>query len=185
MPGRTRQNPPPAVLAAEPLDFARLAESAERTRVRTGSTKYGGPKNPFIPLVRQSYQEDTKKKGSGWRANFITGAQTREFVKALREAAEWLADEEIGIRFKYRFRNDAGDVVEQGNLIRTENKKTGVVREGVPEDDRNVEVKYTGRIRRGAVVEDEDEEDESGNGNGEDLDEDEDEEGNEDEENTE
>lgn len=171
MAGRARQNPPPAVLAAEPLNLAELAETAERTRVRTGSTKYGGPKNPFIPLVRQSYQEDTEKKGSGWRANFITGAQTREFVKALREAAEWLAEEEIGIRFKYKFRNDAGDVVEQGNLIRTENKKTGVVRDGVPEDDRHVEVKYTGRTRRGAVVEDEDEEDESGNGNGEEIDE--------------
>lgn len=167
MAGRTRKDPPPAVLAAEPLDFASLAEQAERTRVRTGSTKYGGPKNPFLPLVRQSYVEDTEKKGSGWRANFITGAQTRELVKALREAAEWLSDEEIGIRFKYRFRNDDGDMVEQGNLIDTKNKKTGAIRKGVPEDDRPVEVKYTGRRRRGAE-EPEDEEDESGTGNGDD-----------------
>jgi hypothetical protein len=174
MPGRTRQNPPPAVLAAEPLDFANLATIAERTRVRTGSTKYGGPKNPFIPLVRQSYEEDTAKKGSGWRANFIKGSQTRELVKALREAAEWLSDEEIGIRFKYRFRGDDGEMVEQGNLIKSENKKTGVVRDGVPEDDRPVEVKYTGRTRRGAPETPEEDEDESGNGNGEDeeLDED-------------
>jgi hypothetical protein len=167
MAGRPRQNPPPAVLAAEPLDFANLAEQAERTRVRTGSTKYGGPKNPFLPLVRQSYVEDTEKKGSGWRSNMVKGSQTRELVKALREAAEWLSDEEIGIRFKYRFRNDAGDIVEQGNLIDTKNKKTGVIRAGVPEDERTVEVKYTGRTRRGAEAP-EDEEDESGNGNGDD-----------------
>lgn len=165
MAGRPRVNPPPAVLAAEPLDFATLAEQAERAIVRTGSVKYGGPKNPFLPLVRQSYVEDTERKGSGWRSNMVTGAQTRELVKALREAAEWLSDEEIGIRFKYRFRNDDGDIVEQGNLIDTKNKRTGVVRKGVPEDDRSVEVKYTGRTRRGAEVP-EDEEDESGNGNG-------------------
>lgn len=172
MAGRTRQNPPAAVLAAEPLDFATLAESAERTRIRTGSTKYGGPKNPFIPLVRTSYEEDTAKKGSGWRANMVKGSQVREFVKCLREAAEWLAEEEIGIRFKFRFRGDDGEMVEQGNLIKTHNKKTGVTREGVPEDDRNVEVKYTGRTRRGADKpgENEDEEDEDNGGTGEDVD---------------
>jgi len=156
MAGRSRQNPPAAVLAAEPLDFASLAEEAERTQVRTGSVKYGGPKNPYLELVRLSYQEDNEKRGSGWRRNVVTGAQTRELVNCLREAAEWLTDEGIGIRFKYRFRNDDGDVVEQGNLRKTENKKTGVVRDGVPEDDRNVEVKYTGRTRRGAEEPDDD-----------------------------
>jgi hypothetical protein len=158
MPGRTRQNPPAAVLAAEPLDFATLAEEAERTQVRTGSVKYGGPKNPYLPLIRDSYNEDTEKRGSGWRRNIVTGAQTRELVNCLREAAEWLTDEGIGIRFKYRFRNDAGDVVEQGNLRDTKNKKTNVIRPGVPEDERTVEVKYTGRTRRGAEEPDEDEE---------------------------
>lgn len=150
MAGRTRQNPPAAVLAADPLDFATLAGEAERTRVVTGSTKYGGPKNPYLELVRLSYQEDTEKRGSGWRRNVVKGSQVRELVNCLREAAEWLTDEGIGIRFKYRFRNDAEDVVEQGNLRDTKNKKTGVIREGVPEDDRTVEVKYTGRTRRGA-----------------------------------
>jgi hypothetical protein len=68
-------------------------------------------------------------------------------------------------------------MVEQGNLIKTHNKKTDVTREGVPEDDRKVEVKYTGRTRRGAKS-DEDEEDDDNGGTGEDVDLDDDDEEN-------
>lgn len=164
MAGRPRQNPPTAVLAAEPLDYGTLADNAQRTTVTTGGGRYGGQNNPFIPLVRASYEEDTENRGSGWREIMVTGAQVRDLVGALRAAAEYLAGEEIGIRFKFQYRNDSGDIVEQGNVRDVKNRKTDQVRLGVPEDDRNVAVKFTGRTRRGAEETVEEEDDDSGTG---------------------
>lgn len=138
---RTRTDAPDAVIDAPALDFAALASSAVRTEIRSGKNRFGGVNNPFIPLVRESYEEDTKEWGSGWRENSILGSQVRQMAAALRNAAQMLSDEGIGIRIKYEFRSDEdsewkGEVVEIGDARK------------VPEDERKVVIKYTGRTKK-------------------------------------
>jgi hypothetical protein len=123
------------------LDLAALAESVEPTTVRTGRNRFGGINNPYIPIVRETFEEDTKETGSGWRKNRLPASQVREFAAAIRNATTFLADENIGLRIKYEFRTDEdgeynGRVIEIGDLSK------------VPTDDRPVDVKYTGRTKK-------------------------------------
>lgn len=129
------------VANAPKLDLASLAEEARETTVRTGRNRFGGKDNPYIPIVRETFEEDTKETGSGWRENTVPAFQVREFAAALRNAAQFLTDEGIGIRIKYEFRTDEdskfkGEVAEIGDL------------KEVPDDDRPVAVKYTGRTKK-------------------------------------
>jgi hypothetical protein len=130
---RTRTDAPQEVIDAPPLNLDELATSAVETTVHSGGGRFLN--NPFIPILRESYKIDSEG-GNGWRANRVTGAQVREFVSALRNAAQQLADDDIGIRIKYEFRNDENEVVELGNV------------KLVPEDARAVNVKYIGRPRK-------------------------------------
>jgi hypothetical protein len=124
-----------------PLDLSALVGEVKPTTVRTGRNRFGGPSNPYIPIVRETFEEDTKETGSGWRENTLQAGQVREFVAALRNAATFLKDENIGIRIKFEFRSDEdgefqGRVIETGDITK------------VPSDDRPVAVKYTGRTKK-------------------------------------
>lgn len=130
---RTRVDPPQEVLNAPPLDLEGLAATAAETTVRAGGGRFIN--NPFIPILRESYKID-QEGGNGWRVNRVTGAQVREFVSALRNAAQQLAEDDIGIRIRYAFRTNDDEVLEIGNV------------KEVPEDSRAVDVKFTGRPRK-------------------------------------
>lgn len=127
--------------AVAPLDLASLVETSQPTTVRTGRNRFGGEANPFIPIVRATFKEDTEVTGSGWRENRLAASQVREFAAALRNAATFLADEGIGVRIKFEFRSNEDDP-EQGRVIEIGDLKR------VPDDDRPVVVKYTGRTRK-------------------------------------
>ena len=130
---RVRTDAPQEVIDAPALDLSELANSAAETTVRAGGGRFAN--NPFVPLLQESYKID-QEGGNGWKFNRVTGAQVRELVSALRNAAQQLADEEIGIRIRYEFRTDENVVSELGNV------------KLVPEDARPVNVKYIGRPRK-------------------------------------
>jgi hypothetical protein len=130
---RTRTDAPQEVLDAPALDLAELAATAQEATIRAGGGRFAN--NPFKPILEESYKID-QDGGNGWKVNRVTGAQVREFVSVLRNAAQQLAEKEIGIRIRYEFRNDEGEIVEIGNV------------KLVPEDERAVNVKYTGRPRK-------------------------------------
>jgi len=143
---RVRTDAPQEVLDAPALDLADLASTAQETTVRAGGGRFAN--NPFVPILEESFKID-QDGGNGWRVNRVLGAQVREFVSALRNAAQQLAEKEIGIRIRYEFRGDDEEITEVGNV------------KLVPEDARPVNVKYTGRPRkvygRDAAEDDEDE----------------------------
>jgi hypothetical protein len=131
---RTRsKDVPEAVKNAPPLDLTALASTVVVTKPRTGGGRFAN--NPYVKIVRESYAL-TQSKRNGWGGNTVAGYHVRDFNSALRHAGTVLADEGIGVRIRFEFTNDAGEVVETGN-----------VRE-VPEDDRFVLVKFTGTRRR-------------------------------------
>jgi hypothetical protein len=131
---RTRsKDVPEAVKNAPPLDLTALASTVVVTKPRTGGGRFAN--NPYVKIVRESYALAQSKR-NGWGGNTVAGYHVRDFNSALRHAGTVLTDEGIGVRIRFEFTNDAGEVVETGN-----------VRE-VPEDDRFVLVKFTGTRRR-------------------------------------
>jgi hypothetical protein len=131
---RTRsKDVPEAVKNAPPLDLTALASTVVVTKPRTGGGRFAN--NPYVKIVRESYAL-TQSKRNGWGGNTVAGYHVRDFNSALRHAGTVLSDEGIGVRIRFEFTNDAGEVIETGN-----------VRE-VPEDDRFVLVKFTGTRRR-------------------------------------
>jgi hypothetical protein len=131
---RTRsKDVPEAVKNAPPLDLTALASSVVVTKPRTGGGRFGN--NPYIKLIRDSYAL-TMSKRNGWGGNTVAGYHVRAFNGALRHAGTALADEGIGVRIRFEYTTNKGEVVETGN-----------VRE-VPEDEREVLVKFTGTRRR-------------------------------------
>ena len=123
----------PVATTLGPADFASLAETVREDNMATGGSRFAN--NPFVPLLRQSYEFDQVGK-NGVKALDITGAQVAEVVVALRNAAIQLANEEIGIRIRYRFVQDDGTTVEIGN------------EKSVPKDERPVTVKFLGRPKK-------------------------------------
>lgn len=130
---RGRSNTPDQVKNAPPLDLAALAAQAVTVKPRTGGGRYAN--NPYVPLVRESYKLHMDRR-NGWKGNTVPGFHVRDLNGALRHAGMTLNDDGIGVRIRFEYRNDAGELVEHGN-----------VRE-VPEDGRDVTVKYLGTKRR-------------------------------------
>jgi hypothetical protein len=130
---RSQENLPEAVKNAPPLDLAALAASVVVTKPRTGGGRFAN--NPYIKLIRDSY-ELVKAGRNGWIGNTVQGYHVRDFNGALRHAGNALTDENIGVRIRFEYTNNEGEVTE-----------TGAVRD-VPEDDRAVLVKFTGTRRR-------------------------------------
>lgn len=158
---RTRSNTPAAVKNAAPIDLAALAQDTRVSKPTTGGSRFAN--NPFVAILRDSFNADESGE-NGWRENTMAGYHVFDFTAALRHATTVLADEGIGVRIRYSFVDDEGRTVEQGNLRDvTEKDSDTVVKYGVPEDDRDVTVKYTGRRRKvyGA---------DGSNGNGSDVD---------------
>ena len=138
---RTRKDAPETVKNAPPLDLASLASVVREEKVQAGGSRWAN--NPFVPLLRESFILDDGGE-NGWKGLDVAGSQVRELVAALRNAANQLANDEIGIRLRFAFDNDEGVPVEQGNLLPdVKNNKPGV-----PEDDRLVTVKFLGRPRK-------------------------------------
>lgn len=138
---RTRKDAPESVLNAPPVNLAILAETVREEKVSAGGTRWIN--NPFVALLRESYLLDDGGE-NGWKGFDVQGAQVRQVVAALRNAANQLANDEIGIRLRYSFVNDEGVQTEQGNLHADEKN----ARPAVPEDDRKVTVKFLGRPRK-------------------------------------
>jgi len=99
---RTRTDAPQEVLDAPALDLAELASTAQEATIRAGGGRFAN--NPFKPILEESFKID-QDGGNGWKVNRVTGAQVREFVSVLRNAAQQLAEKEIGIRIRYEFRD--------------------------------------------------------------------------------
>jgi hypothetical protein len=130
---RTRKNPPAAVVEAPPLDFTQLASNVRVDTMQGGASRRAY--NPFTDILRESYLKDDAGE-NGVRAVDVQGSQVRALVRQLRNAAEQLANEDIGLRLKFTFQNDEGREIEIGALPQ------------VPEDSRPVTVKFLGRPRK-------------------------------------
>lgn len=137
---RTRsKNVPDAVKNAPPLDLSALASATVVTTPRTGGGRFAN--NPYVGLLRESYALNQAHK-NGWRGNAVQGFHVRELNGALRHAGTVLADEGIGVRIRFEFTDDEGNVVPTGDV------------RSVPEDDRTVLVQFTGTRRRVYLDED-------------------------------
>ena len=143
---RNRDDAPQAVKDAPALDLGGLVGKVKETRVVSS--------NPFVPVLRESFQASQTEGGNGWREVTVPGYHVRRFASALRNATQSLISENIGVRIRYAFIDDEENQVEKGDL------------KIVPEDSRDVIVKFTGRVRKDYSV--------TGNGDGSDADTDDD-----------
>jgi hypothetical protein len=137
---RTRKNAPEAVKAAPAVDFFALAAGVTEDKLVTaGSTKWKD--NPFVAILRESYIQDNAGENGVKSTPEVMASQVKRYVlPALRNAAEQLANEDIGIRIKFIYADNDGVVQETGNLAQFV-KDTG-------EDERPVRVKFLGRPKK-------------------------------------
>lgn len=126
--------------SAPAVDLADLAgKVTEDTMTTPGSKRWIG--NPFVALLRESFLQDDAGENGVKSTPEVQAAQVkRQVLPALRNAAEQLANDDIGIRIKFYYVNDAGEVVETGNL--------GKFVKETHEDARAVRVKFLGRPKK-------------------------------------
>jgi hypothetical protein len=122
--------PKPAPNTGPALNLADLAAAA------VPSTMDRVPNNPFIGTLRESYEADTAGQNGIMELPPVRGDQVKRVIYALRSAADYLATEGIGLRLRYQWADDSGEVQE------------GTDDGAVPTDDRPVIVKYLGRTRK-------------------------------------
>ena len=146
---RTRKDAPQTVTAAPTFDFAAAAGNVRESAPTAGGGRFVN--NPFVPVLRESFIADDAGE-NGWREVPVPGYHVRDMVSALRNATQQLAEEGIGVRIRYAYSDDGEPVKEHGDVKR------------VPEDDREVLVKFLGRPRK------EYDKENGENGNGSDVD---------------
>ena len=126
------------------FDLAKLAEASRPTTVTTAGN-LNGPDNPFLPRVRASYEQDKREYDSGWQELPITSDQFGDVVASLRALSQWFGStkngkkvEPIGVHIRAEYQPDGMDhTVEVGPKDFDD----------IPDDGREVFVKYTGRER--------------------------------------
>lgn len=137
---RPRKNAPATVTEAPTVDLASLAADVREDKLTSpGSKRWAG--NPFVEILRESYLQDNAGENGVKSTPEVMASQVKgQVLPALRNAAEQLANDDIGIRIKFYYSNDEGVTVETGNLAQ-------FVKD-THEDERPVRVKFLGRPKK-------------------------------------
>ena len=121
------------------LSLADLAEKSTDTKIQTAGA-LNGEQNPFLKMVRESYEADVRLTDSGWKEVPMPSTMLDDAITSLRGLSTWFGKvgEPIGVHIRVEYQpDDANGTVEVGPKDFEE----------IPRDGREVFLKYTGRTR--------------------------------------